>query len=129
MRKACAFAAATGAVVAALAAPASAAGTPDAVTPECRAGKVVISYEGHPQSDKDWYGLYNAKPNNANWRDGLVNYTSGDDQSGEWQWASTGDRYYTTAQSGNSLRTVYWTWNGSEYEWVSDTEPVQLYCK
>jgi hypothetical protein len=47
-RKALAFAAATAVFVAVLAAPASAAGTPTAVTPQCRAGKVVIGFEGRP---------------------------------------------------------------------------------
>lgn len=105
------------------------AGTPDAVTPECRSGKVVISYEGDPQTDKDWYGLYNQQPDASDWRTGLVGYKPGDDQSGEWQWANKGASYTTGQVSGETLRTVYWTHNGSGYEPVSDTQAARLYCK
>lgn len=105
------------------------AGTPDAVSPECRGGKVVIGYEGRPQTEKDWFGLYNQRPDVSNWRIGLVGHTSGDDQSGEWQWASKGASYTTGQVSGETLRTVYWTHDGSGYVAVSDTEATSLYCQ
>lgn len=105
------------------------AGTPDAVTPECRSGKVVIGYEGDLQTEKDWYGLYNQQPDASNWRTGLVGYKPGNDQSGEWQWANKDTNYTTSQASGENLRTVYWTHNSSGYEPVSDTQATSLYCK
>ncbi|MCX2968140.1 MULTISPECIES: hypothetical protein [Streptomyces] len=104
-------------------------GTPNATTPECRAGKIVIGFEGSILTPRDWYGLYNKKPNNANWRDGLVAYRSGNDNSGEWQWATESPHYYTNQNNGQELRTVYWTRADGKYEYVDYTVPTNLFCK
>lgn len=105
------------------------AGTPSAVTPECRNGYVVIGFEGEIQAYKDWYGLYESEPDKTDWRKGLVNYVPGNDNSGEWGWARDGAHKTTTVTNGDSLRTVYWTHSNGEYDIINETTTTQLYCK
>ncbi|MFD1831673.1 hypothetical protein ACFSJS_18705 [Streptomyces desertarenae] len=113
---------------ASLASPAAAADL-TVVPPECEGGQILTGYDGSLRTTKDWYGLYNQRPNNNNWRDGLVGHVPSDDNSGVWKWSKDGNRYLTPEHGGNNLRTVYWTWRDGQYRYVDYSGPEDLACK
>jgi hypothetical protein len=83
----------------------------------CRNYHVQIGYTGERITERDWYGLYDRRPNPDDWRDGLV--------GNAWQWASTANRYVTGATDG-VFTAAYWTfdYDRDEYQLVA-TERLQ----